>query len=500
VANTPGISDFPAGIDSHTTLVPARDLASTTLDAPGVNATDTTFPAVDTTNLPAAGMFTIEGEHVIYTGKTLTSLIGCTRGRFTSLGGAAASPHSAGATINLLVAAITHEVQNDALIATQTKLGSGASTPASAKYLRGNGAGTSAWSDLQSADIAAALGYTPVEGIILQEGDATETSTATTLDFDDGFFDVSVSPAKEGNITLASGAVQDAGTLVIASGVVTLPTINPIVAVIRATVDTESAAAADDLDTITLTGSVSAGTILILTTLSSSRDVTAKNGTGNLVLTDGDFVMGTTGYRLMLVRTGSSWVELARQPVFAGVPANYFNPPGVISMYGGASSPMGWLLCDGTSYLRATYPDLFAAIGATYGAADGTHFNVPDLRDRFAIGKGVNAASDALGETGGVDAVTLTSAQSGLKAHNHGVGTLVTDNPGDHIHTVPRGTAGGSGGATYSSNVSLSVNSSPAGAHTHAISGSVANNAASDAASSHTNMPPFVTVNYIIKV
>lgn len=41
--------------------------------------------------------------------------------------------------------------------------------------------------------------------------------------------------------------------------------------------------------------------------------------------------------------------------------------------------PSGWLKCDGTSYLRASYPNLFAAIGTTFGAADGSHFNVPTI-------------------------------------------------------------------------------------------------------------------------
>jgi microcystin-dependent protein len=54
-------------------------------------------------------------------------------------------------------------------------------------------------------------------------------------------------------------------------------------------------------------------------------------------------------------------------------------PAGVIQMFGGAAAPTGFLLCDGTSYLRADYPDLFAAIGTTFGPADGTHFLVPNF-------------------------------------------------------------------------------------------------------------------------
>ena len=60
--------------------------------------------------------------------------------------------------------------------------------------------------------------------------------------------------------------------------------------------------------------------------------------------------------------------------------------------------PPGFLLCNGQSLLRASYPLLFAVIGTKYGSADGTHFNVPDRRDNFAIG---SSASRALASTGG---------------------------------------------------------------------------------------------------
>ena len=52
----------------------------------------------------------------------------------------------------------------------------------------------------------------------------------------------------------------------------------------------------------------------------------------------------------------------------------------------------GWLLCDGSAVSRTMFPDLFAAIGTTYGAGDGsTTFNVPDYNSaaRFAQGSTV---------------------------------------------------------------------------------------------------------------
>ncbi len=80
-------------------------------------------------------------------------------------------------------------------------------------------------------------------------------------------------------------------------------------------------------------------------------------------------------------------------------------PPGVILPYGGSSAPTGYLLCDGTSYLRATYAALFAVIGTAYGSADGTHFNVPTSTDKIPMGSGANAIGVNVGSATHVHAI-----------------------------------------------------------------------------------------------
>ena len=47
-------------------------------------------------------------------------------------------------------------------------------------------------------------------------------------------------------------------------------------------------------------------------------------------------------------------------------------PSGSIIMYGVASAPTGWLVCDGTAVSRTTYAALYAAIGTTFGVGNGT--------------------------------------------------------------------------------------------------------------------------------
>lgn len=62
--------------------------------------------------------------------------------------------------------------------------------------------------------------------------------------------------------------------------------------------------------------------------------------------------------------------------------------PGEVWWWAGpiAAIPAGSLHCDGSSLLRSSYTALFAAIATIYGAADGTHFTIPELRNHFIAG------------------------------------------------------------------------------------------------------------------
>ena len=62
-------------------------------------------------------------------------------------------------------------------------------------------------------------------------------------------------------------------------------------------------------------------------------------------------------------------------------------PTGTVVSYAKNAAPTGWLLCDGSAVSRTTYAELFAVIGTTYGAGDGsTTFNLPNLTDKFIEG------------------------------------------------------------------------------------------------------------------
>ena len=62
-------------------------------------------------------------------------------------------------------------------------------------------------------------------------------------------------------------------------------------------------------------------------------------------------------------------------------------PVGSIEFFAMASPPAGYLKADGSAVGRDTCPDLFSAIGTTFGSGDNeSTFNLPDLIDRFAEG------------------------------------------------------------------------------------------------------------------
>ena len=103
-------------------------------------------------------------------------------------------------------------------------------------------------------------------------------------------------------------------------------------------------------------------------------------------------------------------------------------PAGVILEFGGTVAPAGFLICNGASLLRTSYPDLFAAIGTNHGAADSLHFNIPDHRGRVARMTDSGAARD-------LDAAARTAANVG-GATGDNVGSVQADQYISHSHPL----------------------------------------------------------------
>lgn len=143
-------------------------------------------------------------------------------------------------------------------------------------------------------------------------------------------------------------------------------------------------------------------------------------------------------------------------------------PTGGVIAFGGDTAPDGFLLADGASYLRATYPALFGVYGVKYGSADGTHFNVPNIKGKVIAGRdGADSDFDVLGDIGGEKTHALSSTE--LASHTHAVGTFAV--AAEAAHTHAKGSlAADSGGSHTHSTSGTSDSRQPAvyvGAHAH---------------------------------
>lgn len=160
-------------------------------------------------------------------------------------------------------------------------------------------------------------------------------------------------------------------------------------------------------------------------------------------------------------------------------------PIGTVVAYTGTSAPSGWLICNGASLERASYADLFSAIGTAFGSVDGDHFNIPDTRGKIIAGKGAGTGYTTLGATGGAKIVNI--------AHSH------TAN--NHTHTAS-GTTGG--GSTYNTLGGDNGSTMPTRAHTHPWSITTGNQSdtGSDTQLSETQsiLNPYIVKNWIIKI
>ena len=157
-------------------------------------------------------------------------------------------------------------------------------------------------------------------------------------------------------------------------------------------------------------------------------------------------------------------------------------PSGVIFPFAGQTAPDGYLLCAGQEGSRTEFIELFATIGELYGAGDGsTTFNLPDLRGRIPLGKDnmnnisadriVNEQADSLGGNAGTENHTLTIDE--LASHSHVVNNIMG------YSTQFSGVGGNYPNASPSPDPSTTTTSG--------------------GNQPHNNMPPYLTLNYIIK-
>jgi microcystin-dependent protein len=92
---------------------------------------------------------------------------------------------------------------------------------------------------------------------------------------------------------------------------------------------------------------------------------------------------------------------------------------GEIRMFGGNFAPVGWAFCNGQLMPISENETLFQLIGTTYGGDGQETFALPNLQSRVPVhqGTGPEGMTFIIGETGGVESVTLTVNQ--IPNHQH---------------------------------------------------------------------------------
>lgn len=200
---------------------------------------------------------------------------------------------------------------------------------------------------------------------------------------------------------------------------------------------------------------------------------------------------------------------------------------GEIRWVGFNFAPVGWALCDGQLLSIAQNTALFALLGTTYGGNGITTFALPDMRGRVPLhpGQGPGLSPRVLGEVGGQETVTLTTAQMpshshALTSHTHAIPALPVDVKASSAAATTTSPAGntlatatveqgggrgrGNGGESHvtdvytagPANVSLAAGSAMTSPGT--TGGGSGTTAATGGGAAHENMQPFLGVQCII--
>ncbi len=156
---------------------------------------------------------------------------------------------------------------------------------------------------------------------------------------------------------------------------------------------------------------------------------------------------------------------------------------GEIRMFAGNFAPRGWAFCDGQLLAVSQNDALFSLLGTIYGGDGRTTFGLPDMRGRIPIhaGDGPGLSPRRLGAKGGAEEETLTVNQ--MPSHSHT--WRATDG-------VPVNTAPTSAALTKPTpSIYQAALNSPTNMNTNAVTNV-------GGSRSHTNLMPFLCVNFII--
>lgn len=179
----------------------------------------------------------------------------------------------------------------------------------------------------------------------------------------------------------------------------------------------------------------------LATYMSNTNDFVDARADEALAAALGAGLPALTGHATHMTRVNAGGTALEfRTPAqvlsdVGAAPSNVV-PVGAVMDFAMSTAPTGWLKANGAAISRITFSALFAVIGTTWGAGDGsTTFNIPDYRGKF------RRASD---DGAGIDAGRVFASPQAAAMLNH-THSGTTSSDGGH---TPSATVASGGGST----------------------------------------------------
>jgi microcystin-dependent protein len=149
-------------------------------------------------------------------------------------------------------------------------------------------------------------------------------------------------------------------------------------------------------------------------------------------------------------------------------------------------APKGWAFCDGQLLPLSQNTALFSLLGTTYGGDGKSNFALPNMQGNVPMhpGQGPGLSLHDLGETGGVQTVTLLESE--LPAHQH-----------RQMATVENGTQGTlTNGITLATSIAGQLYQTTTNANL--VNMNFQGLALAGGSQPHNNMQPYLTLNFCI--
>jgi len=152
-----------------------------------------------------------------------------------------------------------------------------------------------------------------------------------------------------------------------------------------------------------------------------------------------------------------------------------------IRIYSFNFAPRGWAMCNGQLLAINQNQALFALVGTFYGGNGTTNFQLPNLQGRVALHMGSDSSGNSytIGQQGGEAQITLNSFE--VPAHSHEVSGV--SNSANQASPV---------GHTWAASLDEPY------APTPGVSMNPNSVSSTGGSQPHTNMAPFLTLNFCI--